>query len=56
MFNELRDQDKELLKERYQLTEENLESYVNDHIIDIIKDYRAALEQAGYSQTFLDRN
>ena len=46
MFNELRDQDKELLKERYQLTEENLESYVNDHIIDIIKDYRAALEQA----------
>ena len=50
MFNELRDQDKELLKERYQLTEENLESYVNDHIIDIIKDYRAVLEQAGYSQ------
>lgn len=54
MFNELRDQDKELLKERYQLTEENLESYVNDHIINIIKDYRAALEQAGYSQESLN--
>lgn len=54
MFDQLRDSDKEKLKERYQLNSENIEDFYYSKIIELVTEYSNLIDQANCSQESLE--